>query len=167
MKIIKACYKYLETTNITKNWKLLKLFLLSKEINIFKKHIQINRANKLSNYVENISRRIFKRFFGSMTCLCVIEKIRKIVFACLHSVHNTISLSRHEQVCLIRLRFERYFSYHGRMVDKLIIKLFRVQRTYAKIVTRREFYLPKKYSCGRSFLVVNCPYTRKFKILKN
>ena len=27
--------------------------------------------------------------------------------------HNTISLSRHEQVCLTRLRFERYFSHHG------------------------------------------------------
>ena len=26
--------------------------------------------------------------------------------------YNTISLSRHEQVCLIRLRFERYFSHH-------------------------------------------------------
>ena len=25
---------------------------------------------------------------------------------------NTISLSRHEQVCLMRLRFERYFSHH-------------------------------------------------------
>ena len=31
----------------------------------------------------------------------------KINFACLFSVHNTISLSCHEQVCLIRLRFER------------------------------------------------------------
>ena len=36
----------------------------------------------------------------------------KNIFACLFSVHNTISLSRHEQVCLIRLRFERYFSHH-------------------------------------------------------
>ena len=38
--------------------------------------------------------------------------IRKNIFACLFSVHNTISLSRHEQVCLMRLRFERYFSHH-------------------------------------------------------
>ena len=37
---------------------------------------------------------------------------RKNIFACLFSVHNTISLSRHEQVCLMRLRFERYFSHH-------------------------------------------------------
>ena len=29
--------------------------------------------------------------------------IRKNIFACLFSVHNTISLSRHEQVCLMRL----------------------------------------------------------------
>ena len=26
--------------------------------------------------------------------------------------YNTISLSRHEQVCLRELRFERYFSHH-------------------------------------------------------
>ena len=32
--------------------------------------------------------------------------IRKNIFACLFSVHNTMSLSRHEQVCLMRLRFE-------------------------------------------------------------
>ena len=37
--------------------------------------------------------------------------LRKNIFACLFSVHNTISLSRHEQVCLMRLRFERYFSH--------------------------------------------------------
>ena len=29
----------------------------------------------------------------------------KNIFACLFSVHNTISLSRHEQVCLMRLFF--------------------------------------------------------------
>ena len=34
------------------------------------------------------------------------------MFACLFSVHNTISLSVHEQLCLIRLHFERYFSHH-------------------------------------------------------
>ena len=38
--------------------------------------------------------------------------MRKNIFACLFSVYNTISLSRHEQVCLIKLRFEIYFSYH-------------------------------------------------------
>ena len=37
--------------------------------------------------------------------------IRKNIFTCLSSVHNAISLSRHEQVCLIRLCFARYFSY--------------------------------------------------------
>ena len=31
------------------------------------------------------------------------------------SKKNTISLSRHEQVCLIRLRFERYFSHDKRV----------------------------------------------------
>ena len=42
-----------------------------------------------------------------MTCKIEISHfyIRKNIFACLFSVHNTISLSRHEQVCLMRLRF--------------------------------------------------------------
>ena len=43
------------------------------------------------------------------------KRTRKNIFACLFSVHNTISLSRHEQVCLMRLRFERYFSHHRAM----------------------------------------------------
>ena len=29
------------------------------------------------------------------------KRIRKNIFACLFSIHNTISLSRHEQVCLL------------------------------------------------------------------
>ena len=36
---------------------------------------------------------------------------RKNIFACLFNIHNTISLSRHEQVCLSGLSFERYFSH--------------------------------------------------------
>ena len=32
-----------------------------------------------------------------------ILDIRKNIFACLFIVHNAISLSRHEQVCLTRL----------------------------------------------------------------
>ena len=57
--------------------------------------------------------------------------IRKNIFACLFSVHNTISLSRHEQVCLMRLRFERYFSHHrpddGRSISRNVgsIKIIR------------------------------------------
>ena len=34
----------------------------------------------------------------------------KYIFASLFSIHNTISLSCNEQVCLCGLRFERYFS---------------------------------------------------------
>ena len=35
--------------------------------------------------------------------------LHKDIFACLFSIHNTISLSCHEQVCLSGLRFERYW----------------------------------------------------------
>ena len=44
--------------------------------------------------------------------------ICKNIFACLFVVHNTISLSCHEHVCLIRLHFERYFSYHQEEVSR-------------------------------------------------
>ena len=44
-----------------------------------------------------------------------LNHLRKNIFACLFSVHNRIILSRHEQVCLMRLRFERYFSHHRAM----------------------------------------------------
>ena len=36
---------------------------------------------------------------------------------------DTISLSRHEQVCLMRLRFERYFSHDGRSISRNIASL--------------------------------------------
>ena len=45
-----------------------------------------------------------------MDSFCVIyhlKSLRKNIFACLFSFHNTISLTRHEQVCLSRLRFKR------------------------------------------------------------
>ena len=41
-----------------------------------------------------------------------IINIHKDIFACLFSIHNTISLSCHEQVSLSGLLFERYFSHH-------------------------------------------------------
>ena len=41
-----------------------------------------------------------------------VADIRKNIFACLFIVHKTIRLSHHEQVCLIRLHFERCFSHH-------------------------------------------------------
>ena len=57
--------------------------------------------------------------------ICEIENSEcrlscKNVFACLFSVHNTISLSRHEQVCLMRLRFERS---DGRSISRNIASL--------------------------------------------
>ena len=41
-----------------------------------------------------------------------------------HCFFNTISLSRHEQVCLIRLRFERYFSHHL-ATEMIILRIFK------------------------------------------
>ena len=57
-----------------------------------------------------------------MVCIKFILSlfVRKNIFACLFSVHNTISLSRHEQVCLMRLRFERYFSHHRASLNILV-----------------------------------------------
>ena len=59
---------------------------------------------------EHLAPLIFKKMFY---LLLKCEKvIHKIIFACLFSIHNTISLSRHEQECLHGLCFERYFSHH-------------------------------------------------------
>ena len=56
--------------------------------------------------------------------------LRKNIFACLFSIHNTISLSRHEQVCLSRLRFERYFSHHrARWWEKYLSKCSPLKHT--------------------------------------
>ena len=33
------------------------------------------------------------------------------------TLYNTISLSRHEQVCLIKLPLERYFSHHWAIIE--------------------------------------------------
>ena len=41
-----------------------------------------------------------------------LRNIRKNIFACLFSVYNTIRLSPHEQVCLIRLRFKKCFFHY-------------------------------------------------------
>ena len=61
---------------------------------------------------------------GSTRKRCVI---RKNIFACLFSVLNTIRLSRYEQVCLIGLRFGRYFSHHrpddGRSINRNVAQL--------------------------------------------
>ena len=53
------------------------------------------------------------------------DYIRKNNFACLFNVHNTISLSREEQVCVMRLRFERYFSHpdDGRGISRNVASL--------------------------------------------
>ena len=48
--------------------------------------------------------------------------MRKNIFACLFSIHNTISISRHEQVCLSGLRFERYLSHHRATLMSRIFK---------------------------------------------
>ena len=52
---------------------------------------------------------LFDDFFEQAT----VSETCKNNFACLFSVHDRISSSRHKQVCLIRLCFKRYFSYHG------------------------------------------------------
>ena len=41
------------------------------------------------------------------------------IFVCLFIVHNIINLKRHEQVCLMRLRFERYFPHHRDCKQKI------------------------------------------------
>ena len=57
----------------------------------------------------------------------VVARIPKIVFSCLFSVCNIISLSCHKQVCLMKLHFERYFPHHraydGRSISWNVVSL--------------------------------------------
>ena len=49
--------------------------------------------------------------------------LRKNIFVgCLFNIHNIISLLRREEVCLIRLRFERYFPHH-RGSQKIMLRI--------------------------------------------
>ena len=50
-----------------------------------------------------------------LPCLIKITYVKILsvkIFTCLFSVRNIISLRHHKQICLMRLRFERYFSHH-------------------------------------------------------
>ena len=73
----------------------------------------------------------------------IIKEIKEIlhvlknIFACLFSVHNTISLSHHEQVCLMRLRFERYFSSLNILVHD-VINLLYYKILHDPIIDRNE-----------------------------
>ena len=60
----------------------------------------------------------------SMSILRLYLRLYKDFFACFFSVHDTRSLSSHEQVCLMRLHFERHFPYHrGRGISRSVASL--------------------------------------------
>ena len=46
-----------------------------------------------------------------------LSDLHKNIFACQFKVHNTISLAPHEQVCLMRLRFEILLPSPGNVSD--------------------------------------------------
>ena len=75
--------------------------------------LNINRAFLYLFFAGKIIRFICLSFARELIFIVNSKKnIRKNIFACLFSIHNTISLSRHEQVYLSGLRFERYFPDH-------------------------------------------------------
>ena len=104
----------------------------AKVIPVFKKDSKLDYSNYckiislLSNIEKIFEKLMYKRLYTFLNNNNFIY-IRKNIFACLFSVHNTISLSRHEQVCLMRLRFERYFSHHrpddGRSISRNVASL--------------------------------------------
>ena len=48
----------------------------------------------------------------------------KNIFASLFGVHDAISFSPHEHVCLIKLRVKRYFSHH-RATYMIMLRIFK------------------------------------------
>ena len=67
------------------------------------------KPTEIENKVPDTSHFINTQEFNKLTKRSF--DIQKNIFAFLLSVHSTISLSCHEQVCFLRLRFERYFSH--------------------------------------------------------
>ena len=83
-------------------------------LNIISSPILLSKiyTNNSSKELINEIKKLVKNLYKNKQITKQVYNIRKNIFACLFSVHNTISLSRHEQVCIMRLRFERYFSHH-------------------------------------------------------
>ena len=72
------------------------------------------------NLLDYLYKQKYSKLIGDKQMQMLLNNKCKNIFACLISAHNTISLSRHEKVCLIRLRLERYFSDY-RALNKLIL----------------------------------------------
>ena len=70
---------------------------------------KLNALTRIANHMPFQKRKVFTNaFFPSQFSYCPLTWMfhsRKL------NINNTISLSCHDQVCLIRLRFERYFSH--------------------------------------------------------
>ena len=101
-------------------------------------------------------------FFGVHYTNSVLAYIYKTL-----SLNNTISLSRHEQVCLIRPCFERYFSHHqdersiSQCQEKYLLKRSPIKHTcswcdklivlwtlYYKLPFNQFFFLQKQSICS-------------------
>ena len=63
-----------------------------------------------------------------------MEGRRKNVFACLYSIHNTISLSRHEQVCLSGQKFGMHHEFACHPCAGAMLRVC-YSNTYIKIGT--------------------------------
>ena len=70
---------------------------------------KLNALTRIANHMPFQKRKVFTNaFFPSQFSYCPLTWMfhsRKL------NINNTISLSCHDHVCLIRLRFERYFSH--------------------------------------------------------
>ena len=63
---------------------------------------------------------IFHQLFFQFPFACFSHS--KNTFGCLFSVYNITSMSHHEQVCLMKLRFKSYFSHYGPMMGEVSLE---------------------------------------------
>ena len=104
--------------------------------------------------------------------------IRKNIFACLFSAHNTRSLSHQELKCLIRLHFERCLSHRARWWEKSFrnvaslnilvhdVKTYCIIKMVQSAMTSLEFPLQLFSSFQKRTLVLFQLLTCKFNLFQ-
>ena len=147
-------------------------------INFFNLSMYLHRFSfiKLESVLGNSSNSFFILLWSFLFISELFSLMLPFLFYCYTldkkvNTYYTISLSRYEQVCLIRLCFEKYFSHYEHWTDKqkyLYIQLTHITNWF---ILQNIFLKRNKYSItsniGSSIAYYYTFYTFKYLIDKN